>query len=81
MMDCYKIGFETMREVQLYRTERGLLKALDNGGRFFNVFTKAGDDQITRSELAKAARADGSSLSARDQDLGSTFGSRGVFPI
>lgn len=44
-----------MREVQPYRTERGLLKALDNGGRFFNIFTKAGDAQITRAELAKAA--------------------------
>ena len=31
------------------------MKALDNGGRFFNLFTTAGDDQITRSELAKAA--------------------------
>ena len=49
-----------MREVQPYRTERGLLKTLDNGGRFFNIFTKAGDDQITRAELAKAAGTFGS---------------------
>ena len=53
-----------MREVQPYRTERGLLKALDNGGRFFNIFTKAGDDQITRAELAKAAGTFGSAPKA-----------------
>ncbi|HJN45699.1 MAG: hypothetical protein CL477_08720 [Acidobacteria bacterium] len=44
-----------MQQVQPYRTERGLLKALDNGGRFYNVFTKAGDNQVTRAELAAAA--------------------------
>ena len=44
-----------MREVHPYKTEGRMLKALDNGGRFFNVFTKAGDDRITRAELAKAA--------------------------
>ena len=49
-----------MREVHPYKTESGLLKALDNGGRFFNVFTRAGDDQITRAELAKAAGVFGS---------------------
>ena len=49
-----------MREVQPYKTEGGLLKALDNGGRFFNVFTRAGDDRITRAELAKAAGVFGS---------------------
>ncbi len=49
-----------MREVQPYKTEGGLLKALDNGGRFFNVFTRARNDQITRAELAKAAGVFGS---------------------
>ena len=57
-------GVETMREVHPYKTESRLLKALDNGGRFFNVFTKAGDDQITRAELAKAAGVFGSSPKA-----------------
>ncbi len=49
-----------MREVHPYKTQGGLLKALDNGGRFFNIFTKAGDDRITRAELAKAAGVFGS---------------------
>ena len=49
-----------MREVHPYKTEGGLLKALDNGGRFFNIFTRASDDRITRAELAKAAGVFGS---------------------
>lgn len=53
-----------MREVHPYKTESGLMKALDNGGRFFNVFTRAGDDQITRAELAKAAGVFGSKAKA-----------------
>lgn len=64
MTDDYRIEVETMREVQPYRTERGLLKILDNGGRFFNIFTRAGDDQITRAELAKAAGTFGSAPKA-----------------
>ncbi|MHC5111505.1 MAG: hypothetical protein ACYTHJ_16685 [Planctomycetota bacterium] len=53
-----------MREVKPYKTEGGLLKALDNGGRFFNIFTKAGDDKVTRAELAKAAGVFGSAPKA-----------------
>lgn len=53
-----------MREVHPYKTAGGLLKALDNGGRFFNIFTRAGDDKITRSELAKAAGEFGSTPKA-----------------
>ena len=53
-----------MRHVEPYRTESGLLKALDNGGRFFNIFTHAGDEQITRAELSKAAGAVGSTQKA-----------------
>ena len=29
--------------------------AIDNGGRFYNFFTDAGDEVVTRAELAKAA--------------------------
>ena len=53
-----------MRHVEPYRTERGLLNALDNGGRFYNVFAHAGDEQIARAELAKAAGATGSAANA-----------------
>jgi len=44
-----------MREIKLYKTKRGLQKTLDNGGRFYNIFTDAGDDVVSRAELAKAA--------------------------
>ncbi len=44
-----------MKQIVPYRTLRGALNALDNGGRFYNVFTKAKDEVITDSELYKAA--------------------------
>lgn len=44
-----------MRELKPYRTGNGLKKALDNGGRFYNFFSKSQDSIVTRGELAKAA--------------------------
>ncbi len=44
-----------MREIRPYRTAAGLRKALDNGGRFYNLWSTAGDDVVTRAELAEAA--------------------------
>jgi hypothetical protein len=44
-----------MKQIVPYRTLQGALNALDNGGRFYNVFTKAKDEIITDSELFKAA--------------------------
>ena len=44
-----------MREIRAYKTVRGAKRALDNGGRFFNLFAKAGDDIVDSAELAKAA--------------------------
>lgn len=44
-----------MRELQPYRTLRGLQKSIDNGGRFYNFLTSADDQVVTRAELAKAA--------------------------
>ena len=44
-----------MRELKPYRTMQGLRKAIDNGGRFYNFFTDADDQVVTRAELAKAA--------------------------
>jgi len=44
-----------MKQIVSYRTLKGALDALDNGGRFYNVFTKADDNIITDSELYKAA--------------------------
>ncbi|MGI8979649.1 MAG: hypothetical protein ACR2FY_10510 [Pirellulaceae bacterium] len=44
-----------MREIKPYKTLQGAKASLDNGGRFFNLLTRAGDDRITNVELAKAA--------------------------
>ena len=48
-----------MRKLTPYRSLRGAAKALDNGGRFFNVFTHAGDEVVTKAELAKVAGVGG----------------------
>lgn len=53
-----------MRELKPYRTRYGLQKSLDNGGRFYNLFSKAQDSTITRGELAKAAGVFTSSVKA-----------------
>ena len=44
-----------MRELKPYRTLAGARAALDNGGRFFNLLTRADDDRISKVELTKAA--------------------------
>lgn len=44
-----------MKQIVPYRTLQGAMNALDNGGRFYNIFTKAKDEVITDSELCKAA--------------------------
>ncbi len=44
-----------MREIVPYKTFNGALDALDNGGRFFNLFTNTDDQKVETSEIAKAA--------------------------
>jgi hypothetical protein len=44
-----------MREIKPYQTFRGAQRALDNGGRFYNVFARSGDDILEPAELARAA--------------------------
>jgi len=44
-----------MKKIEVYRTLRGAKSALDNGGRFYNIFTDADDGQIEPAELAKVA--------------------------
>ena len=44
-----------MRQLRPYRTVQGAKSALDNGGRFYNLWAKAGDDVVTAGELACAA--------------------------
>lgn len=54
-----------MRKVVPFKTVSGALRSLDNGGRFYNMLTKAGDGSITDAELRKAAGVS----SGRDQAL------------
>jgi len=44
-----------MRRLSPYRTVQGASRALDNGGRFYNLFTRAGDNVVQGAELARAA--------------------------
>lgn len=44
-----------VREIKPYATVQGLRKALDNGGRFYNLFQLAEDNVVSKGELAKAA--------------------------
>ncbi len=44
-----------MQKVYPYKSLSGALKALDNGGRFYHLFTQAGDGVVTAVELKKAA--------------------------
>ncbi len=44
-----------MKELKPFRTVGPLKKALNNGGRFYDFFSDANDEAISRGELAKAA--------------------------
>ncbi|MFO0922187.1 MAG: hypothetical protein U0905_06825 [Pirellulales bacterium] len=44
-----------MQQLKPFTTVGPLKKALDNGGRFYNFWAAAGDEVVTRGELAKAA--------------------------
>ena len=44
-----------MRIIQPYKTLLGAMRALDNGGRFYNLFTSSGDQVVTAAELKKVA--------------------------
>jgi hypothetical protein len=44
-----------MQDVIPYKNYAGALEALDNGGRFCNIFTKSKDDEVSPVELAKVA--------------------------
>jgi hypothetical protein len=53
-----------MRQIQPYQTAWGARKALDNGGRFYNLWTQAGDNVIDSGELARAAGVHSSDMRA-----------------
>lgn len=46
---------DMIRQLKPYQTLQGALKALDNGGRSYNAFPRAGDDVVEATELARAA--------------------------
>ncbi|MBT31319.1 MAG: hypothetical protein CMO01_16820 [Thalassobius sp.] len=46
-----------MKEITPYNKLETALTELDNGGRFYNILTKADDGNITTAELSKAAGA------------------------
>ena len=53
-----------MQEAKPYTSLEEATEALDNGGRFFHFFSKAGDDVITPAELRKVAGAFGNDRTA-----------------
>ncbi len=44
-----------MKKITPYKTKQNALISLDNGGRFYNLITKANDGNITSAELSKVA--------------------------
>lgn len=44
-----------MKEIIPYKTAKSALQSLDNGGRFYNLITKADDGNINSAELSKVA--------------------------
>jgi hypothetical protein len=44
-----------MRQIKPYHTIWGARRALDNGGRFYNLWTQAGDNVVDAGELARVA--------------------------
>lgn len=53
-----------MKKIQPYQTLAGAMRALDNGGRFYNLFTQAGDQMVTAAELKKVAGVFGDQAAA-----------------
>lgn len=46
-----------MEQINPYSSASQAIDALDNGGKFYNIFTKADDDLISQSEVSKVAGA------------------------
>jgi len=53
-----------MRQLKPYQTVWGARKALDNGGRFYNLWTQADDNVVDAGELARAAGVHSSDMRA-----------------
>lgn len=46
-----------MEQITLFKSASQAIDNLDNGGQFYNIFTKADDDLISQSEVSKVAGA------------------------
>ncbi len=46
-----------MKRIVPYKSTQGAMAALDNGGRFYNLFTRSDDGKIAPAELARVAGA------------------------
>ncbi len=44
-----------MKKVKPYKSKSAAMKAIDNGGRFYNLLTKANDGEVTEAELSRVA--------------------------
>ena len=44
-----------MEQITLFKSASQAIDTLDNGGEFYNIFTKADDDLISQSEVSKVA--------------------------
>jgi hypothetical protein len=42
-----------MKKIEPYVSQNEAIQSLDNGGRFYNILTKANDGQISQSEIGK----------------------------
>jgi hypothetical protein len=63
-MERYDVHMGLMRQVRPYRTIQCARKSLDNGGRFYHLWTKSGDDVVDAGELARAAGVYSSDIKA-----------------
>lgn len=45
-----------MYQIEPFQNINDAISNLDNGGRFFNLFTKANDGIITKAELGKSSK-------------------------
>ena len=53
-----------MRQIKPYQTVWAARKALDNGGRFYNLWAQADDNVVDAGELARVAGVHASDMKA-----------------
>ena len=56
----YREDTQSVQEIKPFESVASLAKQIDNGGRIYNIFTKADDNVVTGAELTRAAGVIGS---------------------